>query len=138
MVLIWLGATAAVSAIVGFISYGAGWASGAAAHLPQGVAPVGPYYGYYGPHFFGFLGFLPIFFFLCVLFLVFRIGRFLVFRIGRWRRPWGWGWGNPGYGAPYQQGVTPPPPPSGDPWQGWPQRPQQQPAPPPEQEKPAQ
>jgi hypothetical protein len=127
LALIWLGATAVVSAIVGVISYGVGWASGAAAHLPQGAAAVGPYW--YGPHFFGFFGFLPFLFLLCCL--------FFVFRIGRWGRPWG-GWGYPGY-TPYQQpGVNPPPPPSGDPWQGWPQRPQQQPAQPPETEKPAQ
>lgn len=129
LALIWLGATAVVSAIVGFISYGAGWASGAAAKLPQGAAAVGPYYGGYGPHFFGFFGFLPFLFILCCL--------FFFFRIGRWRRPWGGGWGYPGYGAPYQQSAPPPPPPAGDPWQGWPQRPQQ-PATPPEQEKPAQ
>ena len=127
LVLIWLGATAAVSAVVGFFSYGAGWAAGAASRLPA-AAPAGPYY-YGGPHFFGFLPFL---FLLLVL--------FLVFRGVRRRGPWGWGgWGYRGYGAPYQpyQPGTQPPP-VADPWQGWPQRPpQQQPTPAPEQEKPA-
>jgi hypothetical protein len=125
LALIWLGATAVVAAIVGFISYGAGWAAGAAARAPAAA----PYY--YGPHFFGF-GFLPFLFLLLVL--------FLVFRAGRRRGPWGWGYR--GYGAPFppyqpsqqsRPGVQPPP--AGDPWQGWPQRPPTQA--PPEQEKPA-
>jgi hypothetical protein len=129
LALIWLGATAVVSAVVGFISYGAGWAAGAAAHVP---AAAGPYY-YGGPHF-GFFGFLP---FLFVLFVL-----FLVFRAGRRRGPWGWGggWGYRGYGVPPQPGAQVPP--SGDPWAGWPQRPQPQPqqpqAAPPEQDRPAQ
>ncbi|HYW23043.1 MAG TPA: hypothetical protein VE953_02700 [Terriglobales bacterium] len=114
--LIWLGATAVVSAIVGFISYGAGWAAGAASHLPAGA---GPYY-YGGPHFFGFFGFLPFLFLLFIL--------LAVFRGARRRGPWGWGgWGYRGYGTPfqpYQPGTQPPP--VGDPWQGWPQRPPQQ------------
>jgi hypothetical protein len=129
LALIWLGATAVVSAVVGFISYGAGWAAGAAARLP--AAAAGPYYG--GPHFFGFFGFLPFLFLLFVLFLAFR---------GRRRGPWGWGggWGYRGYGVPPQPGAQVPP--TGDPWAGWPQRQQpqqpQQPAAPPEQDRPAQ
>jgi len=130
LALIWLGATAVVSAVVGVISYGAGWAAGAAAHVP---AAAGPYY-YGGPHFFGFLPFL---FLLLVLFLVFRGRR----RFGPWG--WGGGWGYRGYGVPPQPGAQVPP--TGDPWAGWPQRPQaqqpqqpQQPAAPPEQDRPAQ
>ncbi|HEY4026199.1 MAG TPA: hypothetical protein VGO86_07185 [Candidatus Dormibacteraeota bacterium] len=103
MALIWVGATAVVSAIVGVLSYQAGWAAGLAARLPAEAAP--PYY--YAPHFFGFgfFGLLPFLFLLFVLLLVFRGGR-------------RWGPGGPGYGR--FAGTTPPAP--GDPWHGWPQR----------------
>ena len=129
LALIWLGTTAVVAAVVGVISYTVGWAAGAAARVP--AAAAGPYY-YGGPHFFGFFGFLPFLFLLFVLFLVFRAGRLR----GRWG--WGGGWGYRGYGAPPQPGAQVPP--TGDPWAGWPQRPepQQQPAAPPEQDRPAQ
>ncbi len=109
--LIWLGATALVSAIVGIFSYQAGWAAGAAARLPAGAADGAPYY--YGPHFFGFFGFLPFLFLLLVLLFVFRAGRWL----GPWR---GWGPRGGGYG---RFAGTPAPPPPGEQWQEWPQRP---------------
>jgi hypothetical protein len=117
--LIWLAATAVVSAVVGVIAYQAGWAAGVAARLPEGA--VAPYY--YGPHFFGFFGFLPFLFLLLVLLFVFRAGR----RFG----PWG-GWGYRGYGryagAPPQPGQVPP---AEDPMREWPRRPPaEQPAPP--------
>ncbi len=107
--LIWLGATAVVATVVGFLSYQAGWAAGLATKLPAGA--VYPYY--YAPHFFGFgfFGLLPFLLLLFVLLLVFRGGR-------RWG-PWGWGRGARGYGR--FTGVTPPP--ADDPWRDWPQRP---------------
>jgi hypothetical protein len=106
--LIWLGATALVSAVVGVISYQAGWAAGILAHVPAGT--VAPYPYYYEPHFFGFFGFLPfLFLVLIVLFL---------FRRGRWGR---WG-GYNRFGGP-----TPQQPPAGEPWpQEWPQRPREE------------
>jgi hypothetical protein len=112
LALIWLGATAVVSAVVGVISYQAGWASGLAAGAHAGVAV--PAY-YYAPHFFGFgFGFLPFLFLLFVLFLVFRGGR-------RWGRgPGGWG---------YDRFAGPTQAPAGDPWHGWPQRPPSEQAP---------
>jgi hypothetical protein len=106
--LIWLGATALVSALVGVLSYQAGWAAGLATKLPAGAAV--PYY--YPPHFgFGFFGLLPFLFLLFVLLLVFRGGR-------RW---------GPGGRGRFPSGPSA----SGDPWHGWPQ---QQPA---EQRPPA-
>jgi hypothetical protein len=110
--LIWLGATAVVSAIVGVLSYQAGWAAGLATRLPAGTAFPYPY----PPHFFGpgfgFFGLLPFLFLLVVLLLVFRGGR-------RW--------------GPGGQGRFPGGPPAGgDPWQGWPQRPPSEQQPPPE------
>ena len=110
---IWLGATAVVSAVVGVIAYQAGWAAGVAARLPAGAAV--PYY--YGPHPFGFFGFLPFLFLLVVLLFVLRAGR-------RWG-PWG-GWGYRDYrrfaGPPPQPGPQQAAP-ADDPWQGWPERP---------------
>lgn len=107
--LAWLGATAVVSAIVGFFSYQAGWAAGLATKVPEGAAA--PYY--YPPHFFGFgfFGLLPFLFFLFVL--------WLVFRAGRWWGPWRWGTGLRDYNR--FRGVTPPP--TDDPLNDWPQRP---------------
>jgi hypothetical protein len=90
--LIWLGATAVVSTIVGFISYQAGWAAGLATKVPEGA--VGPYpypYPYYGPHFFGFGFFgLPLLLLVIILLFAFRGGR-------RWGRG---GWGPGGYDRP--------------------------------------
>ena len=102
LAMIWLGATAVVSAVVGVLSYQAGWAAGVATRLPDGAAA--PYY--YPPHFFGFgfFGLLPFVLLLVVLLLVFRGGR---------------RWGSWGYGR-YPGG---PPPPPGDPWQDSPPRP---------------
>jgi hypothetical protein len=115
LLLIWLGATAVVSGIVGVISYEAGWAAGLAAKLPAGaVVP------YYAPHFFGFgfFGLLPLLFLVLVLLLVFRGGR-------RWGRgawgPWGGGYGR------FPSATQPP---AGDPWRDWPQRPPSEQAPP--------
>jgi hypothetical protein len=88
-VLIWLGATAVVSTIVGIISYQAGWAGGLATKVPEGA--VGPYPYYYAPHFFGFGFFgLPLLLVLLVLLFVFRGGR-------RWGSG---GWGPGGSGRP--------------------------------------
>jgi hypothetical protein len=116
LALIWVGATAIVSAVVGTIAYQAGWAAGVTARLPEGA--VGPYPYAYGPHF-GFFGFLPFLLLLLVLFLVFRGG-------GRW--------GYRRYGPSQPQPQAPP---AGDPWQGWPQRPpSERPAPPEQQEAP--
>jgi len=114
--LIWLGATAAISAIVGVISYQAGWAAGLAVKVPAGTAVA--YYPF-APHLFGFgFGLLPLLGVLLVVFFVARAGR-------RWGRgPGAWGYGR-------FSGTTPPPPVGGDPWRDWPQRPpSEQPAPP--------
>jgi hypothetical protein len=105
--LIWLGATAVVTSLVGVFSYQAGWAAGLAAKLPEGA----PAY-YYAPHPFGF-GFFSFLFLLFVLLMVFRVGR-------RWG-PGGWGPRGWGQGRP-AAGQTPPPP-TQDPWHGWPERP---------------
>ena len=107
--LIWLGATAVVASVVGFIAYQAGWAAGLATRLPQGTAGPYPYFG--PPHFFGFFGPLPFILLLVVLLLVFRGGR-------RWG-PWG-PWGGYRWSPP---GTPPPPRPDEDPWKDWPQRP---------------
>ncbi|HKF75754.1 MAG TPA: hypothetical protein VKF59_06395 [Candidatus Dormibacteraeota bacterium] len=125
--LIWGGATAIVAAIVGFLSYQAGWAAGLATRVPVAPAGPGPYYGYYGPHFWGF-GLVPLLFVLLVV--------WFVFRATRWRRGWGpggWGpggWGPGGWYGQYPgaaQQQPPPggaqPPPAGDPLHDWPQRP---------------
>jgi len=113
--LIWLGATAIVSGIVGILAYQAGWAAGLAAKLPAGT--VVPYY--YGPHFFGF-GFFGPLFFLLVLFVVLVAVR----GGGRRWRPWG------GY-------PSAAPPAGDDPWRAWPQRPPAEQRPP-EQRPPEQ
>jgi hypothetical protein len=113
--LLWLGATAVVSGIVGVIAYQAGWGAGVTARLPEGAAV--PYYAY-GPHF-GFFGFVPFLFVLLVLFLVFRGGR-------RWSR-----FGPP----PPAQAARTGQPPAGDPWQDWPERPASEPQPAPPQQK---
>lgn len=119
LALIWLGATTIIAAIVGFLSYQAGWAAGVATRVPGGAAVPGYYYA---PHFFGFgFGLLP---FLFLLFVV-----LLVLRGGRRRGPWGWGgggWG-PGYGG-YDRFPGTTRPPAGDPLHDWPQRPSDEPA----------
>jgi hypothetical protein len=141
--LIWLGATAVVSGVVGIIAYQAGWAAGVGTRLPAvGGAPY-----FYAPHpfFFGF-GLLPLLFLGLVLLIALRVGR-------RWG-PGGWGpgpWGpgawaagrgrtagrGPGEGAsgtgapgPGASGTGAPGPgasgtgaPADNPWREWPQRP---------------
>jgi hypothetical protein len=131
--LIWLGVTALISAVVGGISYQAGWSAGVATRLPEGAAPA----YYYAPHLFGF-GLLPLLFIVLVLALIFRGGR-------RWA-PWGWGGGWAGGPRGYYGGwasgprgyygggpapTAPPttPPPADDPMSEWPQRPPSQPGP---------
>jgi hypothetical protein len=125
LVLIWLGATAVVSTLAGVFSYQAGWAAGLATKLPDGAAPY-----YYGPHPFGFgpgpfpfaFGLLPFLFVLFVVWFVFRAGR--GWGRGGWGPGGGWGprGGGPGQPAGQPAGQTPPPN-TGDPWQGWPERP---------------
>ena len=128
--LVWLGLTAALATIVGFLSYQAGWSAGLATKLPAGAAL--PYYAY-GPHLFGFGFFVPFLFFLVILLLVFGGAR---------RRFWGgwgpgpWGPGGGGYGGPRsgsrgqdpaaQPGSAPSQPAPEDPIHGWPQRPDEQ------------
>jgi hypothetical protein len=89
--LIGLVLTGILIAIVGVLSYDAGWSAGAATHVADGAAAV-PYYAY-APHFFGF-GLFGFLFFLVLLFVLFRIAGFAM----GWGRG-GWGYGGRGYGS---------------------------------------
>jgi hypothetical protein len=96
--------TGILLAIVGVVSYDAGWSAGAATHVVEGTAgAVAPYYYYGGPHFFGF-GFFGFFFLLFILFISFGL-----FRALRFGRGWGYGgWGR-GYGMKGGHGGGVPP-----------------------------
>jgi hypothetical protein len=97
--LVWVVLTGILLALVGVVSYDAGWSAGAATHVVEGTTgAVAPYYYYGGPHLFGF-GFFGFFFFLFILFVLFGL-----FRAARFRGGWGHGYGwRGGYGG----GVPP-------------------------------